>query len=87
MNEGIAVTGGAGFIGSALVRGILAQGAPKVTVIDNLLTGHEKNLTEIASQVDLRKVDIRDYDALARALEGARTVFHLISARVIGGVT
>lgn len=77
MNDGIVVTGGAGFIGSALVRGILAEGVAKVTVIDNLLTGHEKNLAEIASQVDMRKVDIRDYESVAGALRGAKTVFHL----------
>ena len=40
------VTGGAGFIGSALVRGLLREGASKVVVIDNLLTGHEANLDE-----------------------------------------
>jgi nucleoside-diphosphate-sugar epimerase len=77
MNDGVVVTGGAGFIGSALVRGILAKGASRVTVIDNLLTGHESNLAEVASSVDLRKTDIRDVDAVAAALEGAGTVFHL----------
>jgi UDP-glucose 4-epimerase len=77
MNQGIVVTGGAGFIGSALVRGILAEGAPRVTVIDNLLTGHESNLCEVASQVDLRKVDICDFKAVAEAVAGAETVFHL----------
>ena len=41
------VTGGAGFIGSALVRGLLREGASKVVVIDNLLTGHEENLDEV----------------------------------------
>jgi len=41
------VTGGAGFIGSALVRGLLKAGASEVAVIDNLLTGHEKNLAEV----------------------------------------
>src|SRR5688572_307933 len=77
MNGGIVVTGGAGFIGSALVRGLLAEGAPKVTVIDNLLTGREENLREVATQVELRRVDVRDYEAVAGALGGARTVFHL----------
>jgi UDP-glucose 4-epimerase len=77
MNEGIVVTGGAGFIGSALVRAILAEGTPKVTVIDNLLTGREENLREVAAQVDLRRADIRDYETVAGALQGARTVFHL----------
>ena len=41
------VTGGAGFIGSALVRGLLACGAKRVTVVDNLLTGHARNLDEV----------------------------------------
>ena len=36
------VTGGAGFIGSALVRTLLRDGG-QVAVIDNLLSGHEKN--------------------------------------------
>lgn len=77
MSKGVVVTGGAGFIGSALVRGILADGVSKVTVIDNLLTGNEANLAEVASHVDFRNVDICDYDRVARAIEGADTVFHL----------
>ena len=70
------VTGGAGFIGSALVRGLLADGAERVTVVDNLLTGHESNLEEVKDRVDLRRVDIRDYDALAGAMRGHEVVFH-----------
>ncbi len=77
MSNKYVVTGGAGFIGSALVRAILDQGESRVAVIDNLLTGHDKNLAEIASSVDLRKVDIRDYAGVHKALEGAETVFHL----------
>jgi nucleoside-diphosphate-sugar epimerase len=37
------VTGGAGFIGSALVRGLLRENRSKVVVIDNLLTGHRES--------------------------------------------
>jgi nucleoside-diphosphate-sugar epimerase len=70
------VTGGAGFIGSALVRGLLHEGAPKVVVIDNLLTGHTENLDEVRSGVELHQVDIRDYDTLAPILRGADVVFH-----------
>ncbi len=70
------VTGGAGFIGSALVRGLLADGAERVTVVDNLLTGHESNLEEVKDRVDLRRVDIRDFDALAGAMRGHEVVFH-----------
>jgi nucleoside-diphosphate-sugar epimerase len=70
------VTGGAGFIGSALVRGLLREGAPKVLVVDNLLTGHAENLDEVRSEVELHQVDIRDYDALVPIVRGAEVVFH-----------
>lgn len=70
------VTGGAGFIGSALVRGLLREGAGKVVVIDNLLTGREENLEEIRSSVEYHAADIRDYDGIAPILRGADVVFH-----------
>src|SRR5450631_194918 len=69
------VTGGAGFIGSTLVRTLLARG--KVAVIDNLLTGHEANLAEVRGQIEFHKVDIRDAAALEPVIRGADTVFHL----------
>jgi UDP-glucose 4-epimerase len=74
--SGFLVTGGAGFIGSALVRGLLAAGADRVAVVDNLLTGHEKNLAEIRGAVDFHRVDIRDFDAVRQAMEGIEVVFH-----------
>src|SRR5580658_1246193 len=70
------VTGGAGFIGSALVRGLLAHGAKRVVVVDNLLTGHERNLDEVRGAVDFHRIDIRDYDPLRQAMEGIDVVFH-----------
>jgi len=71
------VTGGAGFIGSTLVRALLEQGAGRVTVIDNLSAGKRENLAEVASGVDLHVVDIRDYDLMAPLLVDAPVVFHL----------
>ena len=70
------VTGGAGFIGSALVRGLLREGASKVVVIDNLLTGREENLDEVRSSVEYHHADVRDYDDIAPILQGADVVFH-----------
>ena len=70
------VTGGAGFIGSALVRGLLREGAPKVVVIDNLLTGSAENLDEVRPSVEYHNADIREYDAIAPILRGADVVFH-----------
>ncbi len=71
------VTGGAGFIGSSLVRGLLREGAEKVVVIDNLLTGHEENLEGIRSKIDFRRADVRRYDEIAELIRGAEVVFHL----------
>ncbi len=70
------VTGGAGFIGSAIVRGLLAEGADRIAVVDNLLTGNERNLDQVRGSVDLHKVDIRDYDSLRKAFEGVEVIFH-----------
>ena len=70
------VTGGAGFIGSALVRGLLREGASKVVVIDNLLTGRAENLDEVRSAVEMHQLDIRDFEAITLLLHGADVVFH-----------
>ncbi len=71
------VTGGAGFIGSALVRSLLARGDSQVRVVDNLLTGRESNLQEVLSQIEWNQSDIRDATAMQSAVRGADVVFHL----------
>jgi UDP-glucose 4-epimerase len=71
------VTGGAGFIGSCLVRALLAQGDGEVRVIDNFLTGRESNLSEVRSQIELESCDIGNYSAVAAAIRGADVLFHL----------
>ncbi len=71
------VTGGAGFIGSALVRKLLERGAPRVAVIDNFSSGREENLAEVRERVDIHAADIRDYARLAPLLDGAPVIYHL----------
>jgi nucleoside-diphosphate-sugar epimerase len=71
------VTGGAGFIGSSVVRALVAEGASRVVIIDNLLTGHEENLDEVRGKIELRRADIRCYEAIEPLLRGAEIVFHL----------
>jgi nucleoside-diphosphate-sugar epimerase len=70
------ITGGAGFIGSALTRGLLAKGAEKVIIVDNLLTGYARNLDEVRGGIDFHHTDIRNYEAVLAAMQGVDVVFH-----------
>ena len=72
MSDSFAVTGGAGFIGSQVVRTLLARGASRVVVIDNLLTGRAQNLDEVRGNIDFHKLDIRDYEGVLSALTAMR---------------
>lgn len=69
------ITGGAGFIGSALGRHLTAQGVEQVVAFDNLNSGHAKNLE--GTNIALLEGDIRDYDRVVAAFAGADFVFHL----------
>lgn len=77
------VTGAAGFIGSNLVEGLLRAGQ-SVVGLDNLATGHQRNLDELERLVpaaygdSFRMIegDIRDRDACASAIEGVDYVLH-----------
>lgn len=76
MNK-IVVTGGAGFIGSGLVRKLLEKGAGRVTVVDDLSSGKRENLDEVRSSVDFELADIRNYAEVAPIVAGADVVYHL----------
>ncbi|MDH4225182.1 MAG: NAD-dependent epimerase/dehydratase family protein [Deltaproteobacteria bacterium] len=67
------VTGGAGFIGSHLCKGLVAEGL-EVNVLDNLSTGKPENLPD---QAVLLRGDIRNPGDVKAALEGVDVVFHL----------
>lgn len=70
------VTGGAGFIGSELVRQLIAAGSP-VVVIDNLVNGKRENLAGVNGRITLLEYDIRDVSAYAPILREADVVYHL----------
>ncbi|MBX2860461.1 MAG: SDR family oxidoreductase [Vampirovibrio sp.] len=69
------VTGGAGFIGSHIIQGLLAQGH-RVRVLDNLSSGSLDNLTSMLEQVDFVEGDIRDSTVINACCKGIDTVFH-----------
>ncbi len=72
----VLVTGGAGFIGSNLVRSLVALGEHVVS-FDDLSTGSATNLEGISGRLDVVTGDIRDASAVRRAARGAKAVFHL----------
>ena len=72
------VTGGAGFIGSNIIRLLTEKGAA-VVAYDNLSTGYLKNLAPF-SQVDFVEGDVTELDKLKKAMRGCDTVFHLAAS-------
>ena len=72
---GVLVTGGAGFIGSHLATRLVELGH-KVRVIDNLSTGHRKNLAHLEGKVEYLEADLRDAAACTNACRGVEFVFH-----------
>ena len=70
----VAITGGAGFIGSNLAASLIAKGH-QVMIIDDLSTGLIANIDRKNS--DFKELSITDASKLKKALKGAETIFHL----------
>lgn len=69
------VTGGAGFIGSHIVDALLERGS-QVRVLDNLSTGNPKNLSHVADRIEFIEGDVREAQAVAKAVRKVDCVFH-----------
>ncbi len=69
------VTGGAGFIGSHIVHGLLERGH-SVRVLDNLSTGNLDNLQTVRKEIEFVEGDVCHPESVSRALVGISTVFH-----------
>jgi len=70
------VTGGAGFIGSHLVDGLLQKGYA-VRVLDDLSSGRLENLAHVKDQIEFRQGTIVSRDDVRQAVDGCKLVFHL----------
>jgi nucleoside-diphosphate-sugar epimerase len=70
----VLVTGGGGFIGSNLVRELLAHG-DDVRVLDNFSTGNRANLDEL--DIEIVEGELRSYERVHNAVRNADVVYHL----------
>jgi UDP-glucose 4-epimerase len=78
----IVVTGGAGFVGSNMVRRLLAEGA-SVVVLDDFYTGNESNLPQNESRLEVIRGSVTDFDLTRQVVNGANLVFHLAARNII----
>jgi len=76
------VTGGAGFVGSHLVK-LLVKNGHKITVIDNLHTGKKENLDEVKDKIEFLNIDIQDYDSMEKNMKDIDGVFHQAALTVV----
>ena len=76
------VTGGAGFVGSHLVKLLVNEGHI-VTVVDNLHTGKKENLRSVIQQITFKKIDIRNYEELEKIMKNIDGVFHQAALTVV----
>lgn len=72
----VLVTGGAGFIGSNIVDGLLSTERYRVRVLDNFATGRRDNLAHCISEIEMIEGDIRDVETVEEAVNGVQMVLH-----------
>lgn len=79
----VLVTGGAGFIGSHLVKKLLSMGS-EVYVADNLSRGSKKNIEPFLDKIHFYPVDLTKLENCLAATKGVEHVFHLAAS--VGGI-
>ena len=76
-NKNILVTGGAGFIGSNLVKTLIKDNK-NIVVLDNFISGHKDNIDGLS--IRLVEGDVRDKDIVEKCMCGIDVVFHLAAS-------
>jgi nucleoside-diphosphate-sugar epimerase len=76
------VTGGAGFIGSNIVEALVRKGE-RVRILDNFSTGSPANLADVRSDVEIIEGDLRDAEAVQRAVAGVHYISHQAALRSV----
>ena len=78
----VLVTGGAGFVGSNLVRRLIAEGS-RLTILDDLFTGTPDNLAGLEGRYNLVRGSVTDRDVVTELVSKAKIVFHLAARNII----
>ncbi len=76
------VTGGAGFIGSNLAEALVRAGE-RVRIFDDFSSGKRENLKSFAADVEVMEGDLRDMDAVRRAVDGVTGIYHQAALRSV----
>ena len=76
------VTGGAGFIGSNIVK-LLVKNGHEVFIVDNLHTGSLSRLAEVKDKISFYKIDIRNFDELEQNFQNIDGIFHQAALTVV----
>jgi UDP-glucose 4-epimerase len=76
------VTGGAGFIGSNIVK-LLVKNGHDVIIIDNLHTGNLSRIKEIRDKIKFYKIDIRNYEELKKIIKEVDGIFHQAALTIV----
>lgn len=80
--ERIVVTGGAGFVGSNIVRRLLKDGC-EVVVLDDFYTGDESNLPIGEARLEVVRGSVTDFDLVREVIKGAGAVIHEAARNII----
>ena len=73
------ITGGAGFIGSHLCDALISRG-DEVTILDNLSTGSQENISHLKGKIEVTQGDIRDKSLVESLVANSELVLHMAAA-------